>query len=108
MCKIVTIYLSDDEARRLQEFCDENKCTQYSALKTAVKQILSEPGAKDEENLQEVTEESHEIMEGSQEEIVIKDDETEESLDQLDETEQRTINSDSLLKRLIRAHAQGD
>ena len=55
-----------------------------------------------------MTEEPHEIVEVPRDEIVIKDDETEESLDQLDETEQRTINSDSLLKRLIRARAQGD
>ena len=41
MGKIVTIYLTDDEARELKTFCDENQCTQYSALKTAVKQLLS-------------------------------------------------------------------
>ena len=31
MGKIVTIYLSDDEASKLREFCDGNRCTQYSA-----------------------------------------------------------------------------
>ena len=43
MGKVVTIYLSDDEARSLKGFCDENRCTQYSALKTAVKQLLYRP-----------------------------------------------------------------
>jgi hypothetical protein len=43
VAKIVTIYLSDEEARELQEFCNENQCTQYSALKTAVKELLSKP-----------------------------------------------------------------
>lgn len=38
--KVVTIYLSDEEAQDLKNFCDENQCTQYSALKTAVKQLL--------------------------------------------------------------------
>ena len=41
--KVVTIYLSDEEARDLKGFCDENRCTQYSALKTAVKQLLYRP-----------------------------------------------------------------
>ncbi len=41
MGKITTIYLSDAEARRLKEFCDENQCTQYSALKIAVGDLLS-------------------------------------------------------------------
>lgn len=43
MGKVVTIYLSDEEARSLKGFCDENRCTQYSALKTAVKQLLHRP-----------------------------------------------------------------
>ena len=40
MGKVVTIYLSDKETRDLKTFCDENRCTQYGALKTAVKQLL--------------------------------------------------------------------
>lgn len=43
MGKVVTIYLSDEEASDLKGFCDENQCTQYSALKTAVKQLLYRP-----------------------------------------------------------------
>jgi hypothetical protein len=41
MGKIVTIYLSDRESSELKAFCDENQCTQYSALKTAVRVLLS-------------------------------------------------------------------
>jgi hypothetical protein len=40
MGKVVTIYLSDEETRDLKDFCDTNRCTQYGALKTAVKQLL--------------------------------------------------------------------
>jgi hypothetical protein len=43
MGKVVTIYFSDEEAQDLKDFCDENRCTQYSALKTAVKQLLHKP-----------------------------------------------------------------
>jgi hypothetical protein len=43
MGKIGTIYLSDRENRELKAFCDENQCTQYSALKTAVRELLSKP-----------------------------------------------------------------
>jgi hypothetical protein len=43
MGKVVTIYLSDEETRQLKDFCDENQCTQYSALKTAVRQLLYRP-----------------------------------------------------------------
>ena len=51
MGKIVTVYLSDDEVKDLKTFCDDNRCTQYSALKTAVKELLSKPvkQAKDEQ-----------------------------------------------------------
>ena len=41
MWKIVTIYLSDAETAELRDFCDENQCTQYSALKTAIREFLS-------------------------------------------------------------------
>jgi hypothetical protein len=34
--KIVAIYLSDAEAKDLK-FCNENQCSQYSALKTAAR-----------------------------------------------------------------------
>ncbi len=43
MGKIVTVYLSDEEAKDLKTFCDDNRCTQYSALKTAVKELISKP-----------------------------------------------------------------
>ena len=43
MGRIFTVYLSDEESLQLKSFCDENQCTQYSALKTAVKELLSKP-----------------------------------------------------------------
>ena len=49
MGKIVTVYLSDDEVKDLKIFCDENRCTQYSALKTAVKELISKPIEKPED-----------------------------------------------------------
>jgi predicted transcriptional regulator len=42
MGKLATIYLSDEEARTLARFCEENRCTQYSAIKIAIKELTSE------------------------------------------------------------------
>ena len=49
MGKIVTIYLTDAESVELKAFCDENQCTQYSALKTALRELLVRPIQKAEE-----------------------------------------------------------
>ena len=81
MGKIVTIYLTDDEARELKTFCDENQCTRYSALKTAVKQILSQP-------LQCKEEETQDIIEENQEEDIIIDEVDEETLEESEEDEE--------------------
>ena len=43
MGKITSIYLTDEEAKQLEKFCEENQCTQYSALKTALRELLSTP-----------------------------------------------------------------
>jgi hypothetical protein len=43
MGKITSIYLTDEEATKLKRFCDENQCTQYSALKTAVRELVTKP-----------------------------------------------------------------
>jgi Holliday junction resolvase len=93
MGKIVTIYLSDQEVHDLKEFCEENRCTQYSALKTAVKQLLFEPIQwKEEDRLVETVEESTE------------DYATDEIVEQPDEA---TIPvSDPLLSILKRLRAQ--
>ena len=74
MGKVVTIYLSVEEASSLKGFCDENRCTQYSALKTAVKQLLYRPleavygdtGVKDK-SVDEGQEEDTEIIEDTEE-----------------------------------------
>ena len=87
MGKIVTIYLSDEEARELRSFCDENQCTQYSALKTAVKQILSKPMQWEEEDVPE------DIINETQEENVISDEVVEESIEEPDEDEGTIENS---------------
>ena len=41
MGKIATLYLSDSELAELKNFCDENQCNQYPALKTALRELLS-------------------------------------------------------------------
>jgi len=41
--KITSVYLTDEEVVELKKFCEENKCTQYSALKTALKELLHKP-----------------------------------------------------------------
>lgn len=88
MGKIVTIYLSDEEVRDLRDFCDENQCTQYSALKTAVKQLLSKPIQWEEE--EDTPEES---IEEPQDEIIV-DEETEERIELPEEEEDPTSDSD--------------
>lgn len=71
MGKIVTIYLSDSESVELKGFCDENQCTQYSALKTAVRELLSRPMHKAEgtplNNLEEEPEKATESDETPEE-----------------------------------------
>ena len=52
--KMVSLYLFDIEARNLKAFCDENQCTQYSALKTAVLQLVSNPMESIEEEVQKI------------------------------------------------------
>ena len=54
MGKILTLYLSDEEAHQLKAFCDENQCTQYSALKIALKELLFNQVAKNEKPLSDV------------------------------------------------------
>jgi len=43
MAKITSIYLTDEEASELKRFCDENQCTQYSAIKMALRELLFKP-----------------------------------------------------------------
>ncbi len=59
--KMVSLYLSDREAHDLRAFCDENQCTQYNALKTDVRQLLSKPTRQVEEEIHEAIEEPQEI-----------------------------------------------
>ena len=35
------MYLTDEEHEKLKKFCEENQCTQYSALKTALRELVS-------------------------------------------------------------------
>jgi len=49
MGRITSLYLTDDESAELKKFCDENQCTQYSALKAALRELLSKPLNKGEE-----------------------------------------------------------
>ena len=60
--KMVSLYLSDREARDLRAFCDENQCTQYNALKTAVNNLLYQPKIIEEKDYQEPIEENTEML----------------------------------------------
>lgn len=95
MGKIVTIYLSDEEARELRDFCDENQCTQYSALKTAVKQVLSKPMRREEEDVPE------DLIDETQEDTFIRDEVVEESIEEPDEDEGTVEDSDDPLMRYL-------
>ena len=68
MGKMTSIYLTDEEVAELKKFCNENQCTQYSALKTALRELLCKPIKETEEKssferetLQESEEEAEEI-----------------------------------------------
>lgn len=50
MGKMVSLYLTDREAGDLRRFCEEHSCTQYSALKTALRELMSQHiGGKEQE-----------------------------------------------------------
>jgi hypothetical protein len=85
--KIVTIYLSDDEARDLREFCDESRCTQYSVLKTAVRQLLYRPVQTEEEMPIEIDEEPEELQEEPIEEDILVEDSPEKPVQTSDQEE---------------------
>lgn len=51
MGKMTSIYLTDEEATELKRFCEENQCTQYSALKSALREIISKPVRADEQEI---------------------------------------------------------
>ena len=106
MGKIVTIYLSDDEARDLKEFCDESQCTQYSALKTAVRQMLYRPVQSEEDEPQEIEEEPEETLEESTEESIIVEEALEEILEKPKEEPPRTVPL-STLRSFLRKNQQG-
>ena len=48
MGKITSIYLTENEVKQLEKFCEENECTQYSALKTALRELLHKPTEENE------------------------------------------------------------
>ena len=47
MGKIVTVYLTDEETKSLTRFCEENGCSQYTAIKTGLRELLSRPIPKE-------------------------------------------------------------
>jgi hypothetical protein len=99
--KIVTIYLSDDEAGDLKEFCDENRCTQYSALKTAVKQLLSKPILLEVNTLEDLLMEPQEVIEEIEENST-GDDEIEDDVLQDDEDAEPVSNYENTLRNYLR------
>ena len=69
MGKITSIYLTENEAKQLEKFCEENQCTQYSALKTALRELLSTPIKEEETSTLEERETApqSEVMEETEE-----------------------------------------
>jgi len=43
MGKITSIHLTHEEVAELKKFCKENQCAQYSALNTALRELLAKP-----------------------------------------------------------------
>jgi len=77
MGKIVTVYLTDEEASELKQFCEENQCSQYSVMKTALKEILFKPTKETIEGPSQTEEEIPEL-EALEDEILEKDSEDNE------------------------------
>lgn len=71
MGKITSIYLTDEEAAELKKFCEENQCTQYSALKAVLRELLSKPMKEKEESTtipqERATTPEYEVMEKTEE-----------------------------------------
>ena len=61
MGKITSIYLTDEESKELQKFCEENQCTQYNALKTALRELLFKPDDIDEKQSETKEESNDEV-----------------------------------------------
>ena len=101
MAKIVTIYLSDEEARELKTFCEENTCTQYSALKTAVKQLLFKSVLLEEDGPEEPLEEPQDTLEESEENIT-GDDEIEDDVLKNDEDIELVPDHETPLSKYLR------
>ena len=76
--KLVSLYLSDSEARELKAFCDANQCTQYNALKTAVRQLLEQPVYADERGEPEIAEEKTGVLLETGDDIDVAKDESED------------------------------
>jgi hypothetical protein len=49
MGKITSIYLNDEETTELKKFCEENACSQYKAIKIAMKELFSKQTNKQTE-----------------------------------------------------------
>ena len=67
MGKITSIYLTDEKAKQLEKFCEENQCTQYSALKRALREMLSRLIKEEGASIPEVEGTQSEVMEGTEE-----------------------------------------
>ena len=68
MAKVITIYLSGEEVKALEKFCDKNNCSQYATLKTALKELLYKP-AEAQENKEQKTPTKRTIIIGGKEYI---------------------------------------
>lgn len=84
--------MTDGERVELEKFCDENKCTQYSALKTALRELLSGRVKETKEKI--VIPQERESLEKS-----FQDSEAAEENGQADKI-------GSLLKKLLRSRHQ--
>jgi len=73
MGKIVTIYLTDEETIGLRKFCEENACSQYTAIKTGLRELLHQskaqkPTIEHEQEAKEVSEKADDSGTGQQSE----------------------------------------
>jgi len=92
MGKIVTVYLTDEEASELKKFCEENQCSQYSVMKTALKEILFKP-MKETSEEPSYTEEETSEQEAPEDETLEDDSEDKEITEEEKQTDEEAPKS---------------
>jgi hypothetical protein len=83
MGKMTSLYLTAEEASDLEEYCEEYQCSQYSVLKNALREFLSNAR-----------------IESGKESVTIQENEGKEEQDEVEQQE-RKLDITEFFKRLL-------